>query len=72
MNARSEACSLLTEKQVAEILAIEPATLRRWRWSGSGPRFRKIGSAVRYHPEDVTAFIDKAARNSTSGKLEDA
>jgi hypothetical protein len=58
--------TLLTEHDVAEILAVEPTTLRRWRWAGIGPRFRKIGAAVRYHPTDVDAFISAAVRTSTS------
>jgi hypothetical protein len=62
----TNASTLLTERDVAEILAIEPTTLRRWRWSGIGPRFRKIGAAVRYHPADIDAFVDSAARASTS------
>ena len=57
---------LLREAEAAEILSIEVATLRRWRWSGIGPRFRKLGAAVRYHPNDVSAFIDAASRTSTS------
>ena len=57
---------LLTEMEVAELLSIESTTLRRWRWSGRGPRFRKLGAAVRYHPNDVSAFIDAASRTSTT------
>lgn len=54
---------LLTEREVAEILSIEPSTLRRWRWSQQGPRSRKIGSAVRYHPDDVQDFIHASLRD---------
>jgi predicted DNA-binding transcriptional regulator AlpA len=57
---------LLTETEAAAKLGLEPTTLRRWRWSGDGPVFRKLGSAVRYHPEDLQAFIEAAARRSTS------
>lgn len=57
---------LLTEKDVAAILSVQVATLRRWRWSGQGPTFRKIGACVRYHPADVEAFIEAGRRQSTS------
>ncbi len=57
---------LLDETEVAEILNIKPATLRRWRWLGTGPSFRKIGSNVRFHPDDITSFIEQAQRNNTS------
>ena len=68
----TSAPTLLTERDVAEILAIEPTTLRRWRWSGIGPRFRKIGAAVRYHPADIDAFVDAATRASTSQNMREA
>jgi predicted DNA-binding transcriptional regulator AlpA len=57
---------LLRETEAAPILGIEVATLRRWRWAGKGPSFRKIGAAVRYDPADLDAFIAAAKRTSTS------
>jgi predicted DNA-binding transcriptional regulator AlpA len=57
---------LLRETEAAPILGIEVATLRRWRWAGRGPSFRKIGSAVRYDPADLDTFIAAAKRTSTS------
>lgn len=57
---------LLKEAEAAEILNVEVATLRRWRWAGKGPAFRKIISAVRYDPADLEAFIESGLRRSTS------
>ena len=57
---------LLTESQVADILNLRVATLRRWRWIGQGPRFIKIGAAVRYDPEQLKAYLAKQVRSSTS------
>jgi hypothetical protein len=57
---------LIDEHEAAEILGLKVATLRRWRWAGRGPAFRKIGASVRYHPEDLTAFAEAARRQSTS------
>ncbi len=57
---------LLTETEAAALLGLKVATLRRWRWAGKGPRFLKIGGAVRYDPADLEAFIDEARRTSTS------
>jgi predicted DNA-binding transcriptional regulator AlpA len=57
---------LLRENEAAPILGVEVATLRRWRWAGKGPSFRKIGAAVRYDPADLHAFIAAAKRTSTS------
>ena len=57
---------LLREAEAAEILSVEVATLRRWRWSGTGPRFVKIGAAVRYEPDVLAQFIANGRRSSTS------
>ena len=60
--------ALVNETEAARALGLKVTTLRRWRWAGKGPVFHKIGSAVRYHPEDLTTFIDAARRNSTSDR----
>jgi predicted DNA-binding transcriptional regulator AlpA len=49
---------LLNERQVADSCAISVLTLRKWRTEGRGPRFVKIGTLVRYRPEDVDAWIE--------------
>jgi predicted DNA-binding transcriptional regulator AlpA len=48
---------LLTDVQVAEIVGLAPATLRKMRLASGGPPFRKIGSAVRYELHEVEAWI---------------
>ncbi len=57
---------LLNEHQAAYALGLKVATLRRWRWAGKGPNFVKIGSAVRYEPSELRAFIAASRRKSTS------
>ena len=66
LNATKTTQPLQKEGEVAEYLNVQVATLRRWRWSGEGPRFIKLGGAVRYDPTDVQAFIDAQRRESTS------
>jgi len=63
---RLDGGQLLTETETANILHIEVATLRRWRWAGHPPGFLKIGGAVRYDPADLQQFIDCSRRSSTS------
>jgi len=58
--------ALLTEAEAGRELALAVKTLQRWRWSGRGPRFIKLGGAVRYRREDLEAFIERAVRTSTS------
>ena len=38
---------LLTGPQAATYLGIKPNTLRRWRCSGRGPRYVRLGSSMR-------------------------
>jgi predicted site-specific integrase-resolvase len=35
---------------------ISTRTLERWRWTGEGPAFLKIGARVAYRLEDVEAY----------------
>jgi hypothetical protein len=58
--------SLLNEKQAAERLSLSFRTLQRWRVSGDGPKFRKLGTAVRYDERDLDAFSEAGRRTSTS------
>lgn len=57
---------LLKEQEVADILSMKVSTLRRWRWSGDGPAFLKIGEAVRYDPQTIRMYIASSKRTSTS------
>ena len=56
---------LLTEHQAAKQMALTPSTLRKWRWLGKGPSFVKIGSAIRYEPRAIKAFIDESIHETT-------
>jgi excisionase family DNA binding protein len=49
--------NLLTEDDVAKQLNLSLASLRRWRLEKRGPRFIKVGSLVRYRPEDIDAWL---------------
>jgi predicted DNA-binding transcriptional regulator AlpA len=50
--------SLLNEHDVAHIIGLSVSTVRRWRVFGQGPKYLKIGSAVRYKPEDISAWLE--------------
>jgi predicted DNA-binding transcriptional regulator AlpA len=57
---------LLNERQVADSCAISVLTLRKWRTEGRGPRYVKIGTLVRYRPEDVDAWIESHEAQSAA------
>ena len=46
----------LNQVELAARWKISPRTLERWRWTGEGPAFIKIGGRVVYRLEDVEAY----------------
>ena len=57
---------LLSEIEVAALLGLQPATLRRWRVVGYPLPFVKVGRLVRYRRTDVAALVEAGSRASTS------
>ena len=59
---------LLTERETARLLRLEPRTLQAWRLRGDKklPFVRLSRRAVRYRPEDVRSFVEQHLRYSTS------
>ena len=49
--------SFLNEQEVSKRLNVSVATLRRWRLEKRGPMFVKVGSLVRYRPEDLDSSV---------------
>ena len=56
----------LTDIEVAARLGVSRFTVRSWRLKGVGPRFLKMGRAVRYRPEDVQEYEQRVLVNPTS------
>jgi predicted DNA-binding transcriptional regulator AlpA len=50
--------SLLNEHEVASLLKVSVATIRRRRLFRQPPEFVKIGASVRYRPEAVQRLIE--------------
>ena len=55
----------LNQVELAARLKISPRTLERWRWTGEGPAFLKIGGRVIYRLEDVEAYENGRRCEST-------
>jgi len=49
---------LLNEYQVAEMLGVSVATVRRWRLLKQGPRFLKLGVLCKYRTEDIASWLE--------------
>jgi len=56
----------LTTPEAAEYLSVKPGTLEVWRCQGRGPRFVRLGRAIRYRPADLDNFIEKNLMAHTS------
>ena len=52
--------STLTDVEVANRLGVSRFTVRSWRLRRVGPRFLKMGRAVRYRPQDVDDYERQA------------
>jgi predicted DNA-binding transcriptional regulator AlpA len=48
---------LLTLHEVAELLRVPDATLRYWRYLGTGPRSFRVGRGVRYWRGEVHSWL---------------
>lgn len=62
----------LTQKELARRWAISHRTLERWRWTGEGPDYLKLGGRVIYRLEDIMTFEAAALRRgdaSQSGQV---
>jgi predicted DNA-binding transcriptional regulator AlpA len=62
----AEIDALLNPAEVAKLLGVSPSWLAKSRLTGTGPRFIKIGRAVRYARSAVREFILSRQRHSTS------
>lgn len=50
--------TLLNEHDVARITGLSVASVRRWRLLRQGPKYLKLGAAVRYRPEDISLWLE--------------
>ena len=58
--ASSEGNRTLTDVEVAQRLGVSRFTVRSWRLKGVGPKFLKMGRAVRYRSRDVDEYERQA------------
>jgi excisionase family DNA binding protein len=55
--ATPAAAELLTDTQAAELLSVEPRTLRLWRHSRGLPHLRITSKVIRYRRADLDAWL---------------
>jgi predicted DNA-binding transcriptional regulator AlpA len=57
---------LLDQKTAARFLSVSVRTLERYRVTGTGPRWVRLGRLVRYREHDLAAWIEENSHFSTS------
>ena len=62
----SQAPLVFSETQAAEMLGVSPRTLQRWRVTGEGPQYTKLGKRVGYTEQALRKLIEESQRTSTS------
>jgi predicted DNA-binding transcriptional regulator AlpA len=58
--------SLLSQREAAARLLLSERTLERWRVTGGGPAFVKLGRRVAYREADLETWIALRVRHSTN------
>ncbi len=56
----------LTEIELSDRIHVSLATLRRWRLENRGPKFRKLGSLIRYGEYDLALWIEAQPSGGTA------
>jgi excisionase family DNA binding protein len=57
---------VLTTKEAADYVRLGKPTLERFRLTGNGPRYCKLGGAVRYRKCDLDEWLEQRLVRSTS------
>ena len=52
--------------EIAARLGVAEVTVRKWRISGSGPRFIRCGGNIRYRWTDIESWVSSRTVSSTS------
>ena len=56
----------MNQLELAVRWKISHRTLERWRWTGEGPKFLKVGGRVIYRLSDIEEYEQTIVRSSTS------
>ena len=66
-NQAPRAVVVFTTRQAAQYLGLSISTLNKWRCYGYGPKYLKLGRAVRYRQEELDHFLEARLLSSTLG-----
>ena len=60
---------LLTEQEAGTLIHLAPSTLQKYRITGQGPKFIKVGRKVRYRPEHLIEWLESRTVDNTGVPL---
>ena len=63
--------SFLTEKELGAIIRRSCVTLRKWRATGAGPRWVRVGGRILYPTESTKEWLRVQAASAGSAAPED-
>lgn len=66
MKIPTKEIDVFTTPEAAAYVRLKKPTLERFRLTGQGPRFCKLGGAVRYRRGDLDAWLEARSVRSTS------
>ena len=66
MNTAQRTNRPMTEAEAASLLGMSRRTLQKWRLTGGGPEYLKVGKSVRYAEDYIHGWLDRCRRRSTS------
>jgi hypothetical protein len=64
--AKPKARKLVSSRVVGDLRGIPEGRLNKWRCTGEGPPFYKLGKSVRYDLDEVDIWLEGQRRSSTS------
>lgn len=50
---------LMSIDEAAELLRVSRSLLAKWRMTGVGPRFAKVGRRILYDTDDISRWLDR-------------
>lgn len=53
--------ALLSTEEAADYLGVPEGTMRYWRYRRIGPRYSRLGRAVKYRQADLDVFLEANA-----------
>lgn len=63
---KEAAMEMMNVEEAARYVRLATSTLNRFRSAGSGPRYAKLGGAVRYRKADLDAWLSSRIITSTN------